>query len=549
MEELQDAIEDAQYMNAMRDETPKPTKPWKFGSPAEFEAYMTKLRTTKPEELEIENICSGSLGFYFFIKYVKEHGDPIKGDFLMECAKYRNTPAAKRNSTAYRIVVGYLTQSSTGYDKVPRDANLCRDIRKFSPEMIFWTDYINLPDGQNAIKAGGSILTEVLDRTGIPITHVRDPRQPQIDVSASFRSSQQLTNGIRSVDEGYAVEAPRDLFDKIDKAVFEYLKHKHLAEFQQSAHYTKLFQLLSLASKPVTEEDFSLFRVLGRGGFGLVNGCKRCTSGHLYAMKVMNKKRVKMKKAENLCLNERNILALIDSPFVVCMKYSFATANDLYIILDLMIGGDLGFHLSRNGRFTKKEALYYAARTLMGIATMHDHSIVYRDLKPENILMDEHGYTRISDLGLACRIGKLGLSGTCGTRGYWAPDMLRRDADGKRMRYFLSVDWFSFGCCLYEFLYGVSPFRTDKARNYGNFDRRNKADRDKAIDLATLEMEPDYDPLTFDEDSQNVISKLLIKDGNRRLGANGYKEIMQHAYFRTIDWDQISYQAPPIKSG
>ena len=273
------------------------------------------------------------------------------------------------------------------------------------------------------------------------------------------------------------------------------------------------------------------FTVLGRGGFGLVNACKRCTTGKLYAMKMLNKKRIKLKKAEALCLQERNILAIIHSPYVVCLKYAFSTPTDLYLILDLMTGGDLGFHLSRKGRFSEKEAKYYAARTLLGLASMHDKNIAYRDLKPENILMDEEGYTKISDLGLACKVGRSGLSGTCGTRGYWAPEMLRRDAQDKRERYTVSVDWFSFGCCVYEFMYGISPFRTEKARKWGDFPKIEKADRDKAIDLAIQQMDPEFDDHVFDEVSKDLITKLLNKDGKLRLGANGHKEIIAHPWF------------------
>lgn len=71
-----------------------------------------------------------------------------------------------------------------------------------------------------------------------------------------------------------------------------------------------------------------------------------------------------------------------------------------------------------------------------------------------------------------------------GTRGYWAPEMLRRDLGGKRERYTVTVDWFSFGCVVYEFLYGISPFRTERARKWGNFPKLEKADRDRAIDLS-----------------------------------------------------------------
>jgi beta-adrenergic-receptor kinase len=257
------------------------------------------------------------------------------------------------------------------------------------------------------------------------------------------------------------------LFDELDCIVFYYIKDKYFQSFQTSPSWVKYHQYMFISTRPVGEDDFLLFRVLGRGGFGLVNGCKRAQSGKLFAMKMMNKKRVKMKKADSLCNNERTILAVVDSPFIVCLKYAFATKEELFLILDLMMGGDLGYHLSRKGKFTERESKYYSARIVLGLKALHDDMIVFRDLKPENILMNDDGKTRISDLGLACKVGKSGLSGTCGTRGYWAPEMLRRDEAGKRERYSLSVDWFSLGCCIYEFHYGVSPFRTERARKWG----------------------------------------------------------------------------------
>lgn len=320
-------------------------------------------------------------------------------------------------------------------------------------------------------------------------------------------------------------------FDLLEGYLFKHIVDLHFTHFIGSPLWIKLFKYLFLTERKVVEEDFSLFRVLGRGGFGLVNACKRCTTGKLYAMKMLSKKRVKMNKAEALCLNERNILAVIQSPYVVCLKYAFTTKLDVFLILDLMTGGDLGFHLSRKGRFSLKETKYYGARILLGLAAMHEKCIAYRDLKPENILMDEEGYTKISDLGLACKVGKSGLSGSCGTRGYWAPEMLRRDANDKRERYTVTVDWFSFGCCLYEFMYGISPFRTDKARKWGDFPKVDKASRDRAIDLAIQQMEPDFDDCIFDPTIKDLISKLLIKDGKQRLGANGYQEIAAHPWF------------------
>jgi beta-adrenergic-receptor kinase len=258
-------------------------------------------------------------------------------------------------------------------------------------------------------------------------------------------------------------------FDELETKIFAHVCHKHYGNFKASPAWNRYIKFLYAIEQRGCEEDFALFRILGRGGFGMVYGCKRAYTGKLYAMKIMDLKRVKNKKAESLCLNERNVLAAVDSPFLVCLKAAFITSSELYLILDLMIGGDLGYHLSRKGRFTPAETKYYSARIVAGIAALHDLSIVYRDLKPENILMDENGRTKVSDLGLACKVGRSGISGTCGTRGYWAPEMLRRDSNGRRERYNVSVDWFSLGCVMYEFLSGVCPFRSDRAKQWGPF--------------------------------------------------------------------------------
>ncbi|RYG53058.1 hypothetical protein EON66_09080, partial [archaeon] len=176
-------------------------------------------------------------------------------------------------------------------------------------------------------------------------------------------------------------------------------------------------------------------------------------------------------------------------------------------------GGDLSYHLQKEVRFSEDRARFYAAQILLGLEHMHSLQIVYRyaaccrylatirlctafahgrvrtrvcaclcvishghhtamvcafcacgcsDLKPENVLLDEFGNAKISDLGLAVEVTPT-LSGRCGTRGYWAPEMLYR-VDGHRFRYSFPVDWWSFGCVLYELLEGKCPFRTEQAK-------------------------------------------------------------------------------------
>jgi beta-adrenergic-receptor kinase len=273
--------------------------------------------------------------------------------------------------------------------------------------------------------------------------------------------------------------------------------------------------------------------------------CKKGTSGKLYAMKTMEKKRIKMKKSEQLAISEREALAAVQSPFVVNLKYALHCADDVYLILEMMTGGDLGYHLHRKGNFQKKECMYYAARIMLALQALHDKEYVFRDLKPENCLLADDGRVKITDLGLATKITSK-LIGAAGTRGYWAPEMLRRDSKGKRVVYGHTVDWFSFGCCLAEFISGTNPFRSEAAKNFGA--EHGKTEKEKQYDHATLEMDPEFPPAIFEPEAVDLCRKLLDKNEKTRLGYKGCKEIMSHPWFNGVRWEDIisDKERPPF---
>lgn len=123
--------------------------------------------------------------------------------------------------------------------------------------------------------------------------------------------------------------------------------------------------------------------------------------------------------------------------------------------------------------------------------------------------------------------------------------MMAKDENGKRIAYGLSVDWFSFGCLLYEFIAGVSPFRTEVALNWGGFGKSNE---DQAIDLAIVEMTPFFDSDIFDPVAKDICTRLLDKNGSTRLGAHGAGEVMAHAFFDDINWKDMEREVvrPPF---
>jgi len=250
-----------------------------------------------------------------------------------------------------------------------------------------------------------------------------------------------------------------------------------IQEFQirfQSSHYFKRTRqfVWYCYGRHVVYTDFDVVtRILGRGGLGTVRACRMKTTGTLYALKSMTKKRVKMKHSGLSVVNEQKALqAVTDCPFIINLKYSFQTVQELYLVLDLMSGGDLGYHLSQRKKFghSSLQSLYYGARILLGLQALHDKGYVYRDLKPENCLLSDDGRVKLSDLGLATKYVPQLPAGIVGTRGYWAPEMHKRDTStGKRLCYNQTVDWFSFGCCMAEFMSGKNLFRSTVAVRFG----------------------------------------------------------------------------------
>ncbi|XP_022106066.1 beta-adrenergic receptor kinase 2-like isoform X1 [Acanthaster planci] len=331
-------------------------------------------------------------------------------------------------------------------------------------------------------------------------------------------------------------EVPTDLFKPYIKEIMNSLSGEIFQKLLESDKFTRFCQWKNVELNiNLTMNDFSVHRIIGRGGFGEVYGCRKADTGKMYAMKCLDKKRIKMKQGESLALNERIMLSLVsenDSPFIVCMTYAFQTPDKLCFILDLMNGGDLHYHLSQHGVFSEKEVQFYATEIILGLEHMHNRSVVYRDLKPANILLDENGHVRISDLGLACDFSKKKPHASVGTHGYMAPEVL-----SKGLAYDSSADWFSFGCMLYKLLKGHSPFRQHKTKDKHEIDRM------------TLTMDVEF-PDSMSEEMRSLLEGLLQRDVPMRLGCQGggAQEVKDHAFFKGIDWIQVSYQkyTPPL---
>ncbi|XP_072904014.1 G protein-coupled receptor kinase 5-like [Hemitrygon akajei] len=327
----------------------------------------------------------------------------------------------------------------------------------------------------------------------------------------------------------------KELFTECAKYVHDYLSGGPFTEYQESMYFSRFLQWKWLERQPATKNTFRHYRVLGKGGFGEVCACQVRATGKMYACKKLEKKRIKKRKGETMALNEKRILEKVNSRFVVSLAYTYETKDALCLVLTLMNGGDLKFHIYNMGNpgFDEKRAIFYAAEICCGLEDLHRERIVYRDLKPENILLDDHGHIRISDLGLAMQIpeGET-IRGRVGTVGYMAPEVINNE------RYTFSPDWWGLGCLLFEMIQGQSPFRKRKEKvKREEVDRRVKEDRE------------DYSE-KFSAETRSICSMLLTKDPKERLGCQGggAAEVKQHPIFRNVNFKRLeaSMLDPPF---
>eukprot|EP00996_Jenningsia_fusiforme_P000929 NODE_1847_length_1382_cov_6.795199_g1671_i0.p1 GENE.NODE_1847_length_1382_cov_6.795199_g1671_i0~~NODE_1847_length_1382_cov_6.795199_g1671_i0.p1 ORF type:complete len:437 (+),score=107.27 NODE_1847_length_1382_cov_6.795199_g1671_i0:41-1351(+) len=282
---------------------------------------------------------------------------------------------------------------------------------------------------------------------------------------------------------------------------------------------TTLFSKSSAEGQKVGIKDFEMVKVIGRGSFGKVMKVRRKGTDEIYAMKALRKDVIVREKMETHTKAEKTILQSVDHPFICKLHYAFQTKERLYLVLDLLPGGELFFHLQSDGAFTIPRARYYAACICSALDHLHQQNIAYRDLKPENIVLDKDGNACLTDFGLA----KTALNANqqthtfCGTPEYIAPEILKGTGHGK------AVDWWAIGVLLYEMIVGIPPFYSE------NVDEMYQLILSKPLEFPE-------DP-EVPKDAQDLLTKLLQRDPAQRLTDGA--EIMKHPFFTPIDFAKL----------
>nr|AML79511.1 putative LOV domain-containing protein [Flaveria angustifolia] len=303
---------------------------------------------------------------------------------------------------------------------------------------------------------------------------------------------------------------------------------------------------------------FRPIKPLGSGDTGSVHLVELCGTGEFFAMKAMDKGvMINRNKVHRACA-EREILDVLDHPFLPALYASFQTPTHVCLITDYCPGGELFMLLDRQTmKVLKEDAVrFYAAEVLVALEYLHCQGIIYRDLKPENVLIQSTGHVALTDFDLSCLTScKPQLLTTevsekkkkhqkgqqtpifmaepvrasnsfVGTEEYIAPEIISGVGHSS------AVDWWAFGILLYEMFYGYTPFRgKTRQRTFANILHKDlKFPNSIAVSLS----------------AKQLIYRLLHRDPKNRLGSReGASEVKRHPFFRGINWALVRCENPP----
>ena len=235
-------------------------------------------------------------------------------------------------------------------------------------------------------------------------------------------------------------------------------------------------------------------------------------------MKVIDKNSV------NSIKYERELLSNLNHNLIINMHYAFQDYDNLYLVLDLLTGGDLRYQISRHPRqfFSEIQTKFFISCLIEALFYIHSKQIIHRDIKPENLIFDENGYLHITDFGIAKFYSKNNSHETSGTPGYMAPEVMQ----GNNHTY--SVDFYAIGVITYELMMGKRPYNGKSRKEI------KEQIMGRQAKISKLEI-----PEGWSYEAADFANKLLARKEVNRLGYYNENNIKEHPWLKDVDMDLI----------
>jgi len=268
------------------------------------------------------------------------------------------------------------------------------------------------------------------------------------------------------------------------------------------------------------KDVYDLKQELGKGAFSVVHLAVDKKTGDRVAVKIIDKTQANAEADEKRLKNEVAILKKVRHPSIIALIDIYETDANLYLVMELVTGGELFDKIVEKGQYTERDAATIVMKILSAVQYLHDNQIAHRDLKPENLLLKagEDTGVMLSDFGLSKIVGENArLETACGTPYYVAPEVL--SASG----YDLEVDLWSVGVITYLLLCGFPPFYGESLPEV--FEQIMKADFDF----------PDPYWTEISTEAKDLISKLLVVDPKTRYTA---KQALEHPWVKKLGQDK-----------
>ncbi|XP_031541893.2 serine/threonine-protein kinase 32B isoform X2 [Vicugna pacos] len=251
-------------------------------------------------------------------------------------------------------------------------------------------------------------------------------------------------------------------------------------------------------NEEVNFDHFQILRAIGKGSFGKVCIVQKRDTKKMYAMKYMNKQKCIERDEVRNVFRELQIMQGLEHPFLVNLWYSFQDEEDMFMVVDLLLGGDLRYHLQQNVHFTEGAVKLYICELALALEYLQRYHIIHRDIKPDNILLDEH-----------------------------APEVFQVYVDGGP-GYSYPVDWWSLGVTAYELLRGWRPYEIHSATPI-----------DEVLNM--FKVERVHYSSTWCKGMVALLKKLLTKDPESRLSSLG--DVQSAPYLADMNWDAVFEKA------